>query len=49
VRCASSQSVVLLSQVDVERFISDGQRLAEFIQVMKLQHQQELLQELLEL
>lgn len=35
-------------QVDVPRFMSDGQRLAELIQAVKLQHQQEQLQELLE-
>lgn len=43
------QSVLLLLlQVDVGRFMSDGQRLAELIQAFKLQHQQEQLQELLE-
>jgi hypothetical protein len=35
-------------QIDVERFMSDGQRLGEVIQAVKLQHQQEQLQELLE-
>jgi hypothetical protein len=40
--------VVFCVQIDVERFMSDGQRLAEVIQAVKLQHQQEQLQELLE-
>lgn len=34
-------------QIDVPRFMSDGQRLAELIQAVKLQHQQEQLQQLL--
>lgn len=41
--------MILCMQIDVERFMSDGQRLAEVIQAVKLQHQQEQLQELLEL
>jgi hypothetical protein len=40
--------LLLLHQVDVSRFMSDGQRLAELIQAVKLQHKQQLLQELLE-
>jgi hypothetical protein len=40
--------LLLVLQIDVERFMSDGQRLAELIQAVKLQHQQEQLQELLE-
>jgi hypothetical protein len=40
--------LLLLCQVDVSRFMSDGQRLAELIQAVKLQHKQQLLQQLLQ-
>jgi hypothetical protein len=40
--------LLLLLQIDVPRFMSDAQRLAELIQAVKLQHQQEQLQQLLE-
>jgi len=52
--CASTNAsagfaaVDVCVQVDVPRFMSDGQRLDELIQAVKLQHQQEQLQELLE-
>lgn len=38
---------VTAMQVDVLRFMSDADRLDELIQAVKLQHQQEMLQEML--
>jgi hypothetical protein len=35
-------------QIDVERFMGDGERLLEVIRAVKLQYQQQQLQQLLE-